>query len=188
MNRPALALAVLAAAAACKRSEPASQPAPPASQALPPGSPLAPPPAATGASPQIAALEQMAQKEPKNAQLWTQLGNLYFDSHQPQKAIDAYAKALELKPNDPDVLTDQGIMYRELKKFDLAVANFEKANKADPNHVQSVFNAGVVYAYDLGLTDKAIAAWNKVIAMAPQSQQAASARQALEDVKSRAKR
>lgn len=128
---------------------------------------------------QMARLEAAVRTDPKNHEAWVALGNLYFDTHQAQRAVDAYGKALALKPNDPNVLTDQGVMYRELKQFDKAIANFQKASKADPTHVQSVFNQGVVLAYDLNKPDEAAKAWNRVIALAPASQQAAQARQQL---------
>jgi tetratricopeptide (TPR) repeat protein len=176
----ACAAAALVAVLACKRDERPRSSAP----VLPP--PPGGPPAAAPALPgQIAALEGMAAKEPKNAQLWIQLGNLYFDSHQYQKAIDAYDKALAIQPNNPDVITDQGVMYRELKQFDKAVASFERAQQIAPTHVQSAFNLGVVYLHDLNLPDKAAAAWNKVIAMAPNSPQAGQARQALAELEAR---
>ena len=133
----------------------------------------------------IAAAEQVVAQDPKNAQAWIQLGNDYFDTQQRQKAIDAYAHALELQPNNADVLTDQGVMYREVGAFDKAIANFTKANQVDPSHMQSLFNMGVVYAYDLKQPDKAIQAWNRIVEKSPLSPQAAQARQAIEDVKRR---
>jgi tetratricopeptide (TPR) repeat protein len=172
--------AALAASLACKKddrpraSDPVLSP--------PPGGAA---PAAPALPSQIAALEGLAAKEPQNAQLWIQLGNLYFDSHQYQKSVDAYAKALAIQPNNPDVLTDQGVMYRELKQVDKAVENFEKAQQVAPAHVQSAFNLGVVYAYDLNLPDKAAAAWNKVLTLAPNSPQAGQARQALAELEAR---
>jgi len=132
---------------------------------------------------QIAALEQAAAREPKSARAWTQLGDAYFDSHQPQKAVDAYGKALALDPNNPNVLTDQGVMYRELGEYGKALANFEKATQIDPSHIQSVFNVGVIYATNLGQPDKAVKAWNRVIEMAPASPQAAQARKLIDDLK-----
>jgi cytochrome c-type biogenesis protein CcmH/NrfG len=127
----------------------------------------------------IAIAEQLVKKEPKNVQAWIQLGNDYFDTHQAQKSVDAYSKALALKPNDPDVLTDQGVMYRELHAYDKAVANFEKANQVDPRHVQSLYNLGVVWAYDLRDNQKAARYWGRVIELAPGSPQAVQARQNL---------
>lgn len=108
----------------------------------------------------IAEAEKIVAREPKNIQAWIQLGNDYFDTEQPQKAINAYGKALELDPRNPNVLTDQGIMYRKVGWFDKAIANFEKARQIDPSHLQSLYNMGVVYAEDLKQPDKALQAWS----------------------------
>jgi tetratricopeptide (TPR) repeat protein len=97
--------------------------------------------------------------------------------------VDAYAKGLAIHPDDPNVLTDQGVMFRELGQFDKALANFQKANKLDSNHVQSLFNMGVMYSADLHKPDEAAKAWNKVIALAPGSEQASQARQMLNQQK-----
>ena len=131
----------------------------------------------------ITRLETMLLSDPKNHDAWVALGNDYFDTHQAQKAVSAYAKALTLKPNDPNVLTDQGVMYRQLGQFDKALGCFQQANKVEPTHVQSLFNMGVVYSADLHKPDEAAKAWNKVLAVAPGSDQAAQARQMLGQLK-----
>jgi cytochrome c-type biogenesis protein CcmH/NrfG len=131
----------------------------------------------------IARIEASVLADPKNHVAWFALGNEYFDSHQYQKSVDAYAKGLALKPDDPNVLTDQGVMYRELGQFDKAMANFQKASKLDPNHLQSLINIGVVYSTNLNKPAEAAKAWNKVIATAPASEQAAQARQMLSQLK-----
>ena len=131
----------------------------------------------------VATLERVVLQEPGNRQAWVDLGNAYFDSSQPQKAVTAYAKALALKGDDPNVLTDQGVMFRDLGQFDKAVANFEKASKLDPKHLQSLFNLGIVYANDLHKPDQAKAAWNRILTLAPQGPQAEQARQALASLK-----
>ena len=131
----------------------------------------------------ISRAEAAVLADPKNHDAWLSLGNDYFDIHQAQKSVDAYSKALALKPGDPNVLTDQGVMYRELGKFDKALANFQKANQLQPTHVQSLFNIGVVYSTDLNKPDEAAKAWNKVIALAPASEQAGQAKQMLSQMK-----
>ncbi len=145
------------------------------------------PPAQAGDvfSARITSLQQLVASDPKNAKAWTQLGNDYFDTHQPQKAIEAYDRALELDPKNPNILTDQGTMYREIGKFDKAVENFRKASQLDPKHVQSLFNLGVVYSGNLKQPEKAQAAFKKVMEVAPDSPQAAQARIALEELKAR---
>lgn len=131
----------------------------------------------------IARIEAAVLADPKNHDAWVALGNEYFDSHQFKKSVDAYGKALAIKPEDPNVLTDQGVMFRQLGQFDKAIANFQKANKVQPAHVQSLFNLGVVYASDLNKPDEAAKAWNKVLTIAPTSDQAAQARQMLSQLK-----
>jgi cytochrome c-type biogenesis protein CcmH/NrfG len=184
-----LCLVVASSIAACKRTE---QAPPPPSPTLPspaadsPAGAMPPSPAAGGDYQQrILAAEQIVQQEPKNVRAWIQLGNDYFDTHQRQRAIDAYAKALELQPNNPDVLTDQGVMYRELGSYDRAIANFTKANELDPKHVQSVFNLGVVYEHDLKDSGKAVQAWRRVIDIAPGSPQATQALQGIAEIQQR---
>ncbi len=131
----------------------------------------------------IALNQQIVARDPGNVQAWINLGNDYFDTHRPQQSLEAYARALELQPNNPDVLTDQGVMYRELKQFDKALANFKKANQIKPDHVQSLFNIGVVYRYDLKDSAKALQAWERVVQRAPGSPQAADARRAIAELK-----
>jgi len=144
------------------------------------GAPTPPPQALqTEAFQRIEINRKLTQTDPKARPAWVQLGNDYFDTRQFQKSIDAYERALELGPNDPDVLTDQGVMFQEIGQFDRAIANFEKANKQNPAHIQSLFNIGVVYANGKKDPVKAAVAWKKVIEVAPQSPQANAARQAL---------
>jgi cytochrome c-type biogenesis protein CcmH/NrfG len=111
----------------------------------------------------IAHAEKVVAQEPKNLNAWISLGNDYFDTAQSQKAINAYGKALEIEPDNPNVLTDQGIMFRTVGWYDKALANFERANKLDPNHLQSLYNAGLVYAVDLKQLEKATPYWNRYL-------------------------
>ena len=131
----------------------------------------------------ITEAEKIVAREPKNLAAWIQLGNDYFDTGQPQKAINAYGKALELKPDDPNVLTDQGAMYQQTGAFDKALANFEKAQKIDPNHLQSLYNIGVVYAYNIKQPDKAIKAWTRYLELDSASPKAQEVRAKLEQLK-----
>jgi tetratricopeptide (TPR) repeat protein len=108
----------------------------------------------------IAELEKVVANDPKNLQAWTMLANEYYDTDQAQKAINAYNKALELTPGNPNLLTDQGVMFKRIGKFDNALANFEKAQKIDPKHLQSLYNIGIVYSEDLKQPDKALKVWN----------------------------
>ena len=105
--------------------------------------------APTGAmADRIQAVEKQVKLEPNNPAAWTELGNLYFDTDQPDKAIAAYEKSLTLKPGDPDVLTDQGVMYRQVHQFDKALECFDKAIAANPGHTIAAYNKSIVLEHD----------------------------------------
>ncbi len=116
---------------------------------------------------QINTLEGIVAREPGNRNAWVQLGNSYFGSDQPIKAIEAYDKALALGPDDPNVMTDQGTMFRRVGWYDRAISNFQRAADLDPNHVQSRYNLGVVFRYDLQDFPSAITAWESFLALNP---------------------
>ena len=208
MNRTLVALIAALAIVGCKKNEPVvaapiapppgGAPAMPPPSGMPPGA--MPPPGmppgggmpmagAPGAPPgveqRIAIAKQLVAQNPKDVQAWISLGNDYFDSHQTQPAIDAYANALALDPRNPDVLTDQGVMYRERGQYDKAVANFIQANQIAPAHMQSLFNAGVVYAYDLKDYKRAEETWLKVIANDKSGRFAAQAGSAIAELRQR---
>jgi len=180
-----------AADCACAIAGDATAPAAmPAGMSAPGGMPggfAAPPPpgAMDDKVGRIAAAQQVVARDPKNVQAWIQLGNDLFDTNQHQRSIEAYAKALELQPNNPDVLTDQGVMYRATGQFDKAIANFEKAQKVAPTHLQSLINIAVVYDSDLKQTSKAVAALEKVLQIDPTGQFGAQAREFLAQIKAR---
>ncbi len=127
----------------------------------------------------IQMLTDIVRREPENRDAWVQLGHTYFDSNQPMKAIEAYSKALQLNASDPDVLTDQGIMFRQVGWFDKAVENFRKANEINPRHLQSLYNLGVVYRYDLQDFAKARQIWSRYLELNPSGPGAEQIRQEL---------
>jgi cytochrome c-type biogenesis protein CcmH/NrfG len=132
----------------------------------------------------IQMLEGVVAKDPGNHDVWVDLGNTYFDADQPMKAVEAYNKALALVPDDPDVLTDQGVMFRRLGWFDRAVENFTKASQLDPAHIQSLYNLGIIYRYDLQDLAKAREAWSRYLEINPTGPGADQVRKELEAIKS----
>jgi cytochrome c-type biogenesis protein CcmH/NrfG len=116
---------------------------------------------------QIFQLEKMIKENPKDVASWTNLGNLYFDNGDYQKAIEAYSKSLELHPNNADVLTDLGVMYRRSGQPKKAVESFDKAAKVDPKHETALFNKGIVLMHDLNDFDGAIQAWQELLKRNP---------------------
>ncbi len=115
----------------------------------------------------IAALEDIVSQHPEEYEAWVSLGHNYFDSHQHDKAIKAYDRALSINNSNPDVWTDMGIMYRREKKPQQAIESFTEALKRDPNHLIALFNTGLVKLTDLHDVDGAIIAWEKAVTLNP---------------------
>jgi tetratricopeptide (TPR) repeat protein len=116
----------------------------------------------------VASLEAQAAKSPDSAVSWTRLGNAYYDTEQYLKAIDAYAKSIELNPGDANVLTDMGVMYRRVDRPEEAIKRFDRAISVDPKHGLSRYNKGIVLLHDLNDTQGAIAAWEVLAKQDPQ--------------------
>ena len=96
-----------------------------------------------------------------------QLGNLYFDNDQAEKAVVAYEKALAIDPNNANILTDLGVMYRRSGQPQQAVAAFDRAISVDPAHETARFNKGVVLMHDLNDTAGAVSVWKELADVNP---------------------
>ena len=113
-----------------------------------------------------------------------QLGNLYFDAEQYVESARWYEEALKLDPNDPNVSTDLGIAYYYQNQPDRALQQFDRSLQIDPNHSKTLLNVGVVRAWGKQDLDGAAKAWEKVIEVAPNSEEAKRAKQGLEGIRS----
>jgi len=115
----------------------------------------------------ITQLEIATATKPGDQGQWVDLGNMYFDTHQAQKAIAAYQKALALGKASPDVLTDLGIMQREAGQPQQALASFDAALKLNPRHENALYNTGVVLLHDTGDKAGAAKAWAQLLEVNP---------------------
>ncbi|MDU0459079.1 MAG: tetratricopeptide repeat protein [Geobacteraceae bacterium] len=111
----------------------------------------------------ILELTKRTQAEPDSLEAWRLLGNAYFDADLPEQSIEAYGRALAIKPDDTDILNDQGAMYRQTGEFRKALANFEKAFKLDPGNLESLYNSGYVHAFDLNDIPRALKLWRQYL-------------------------
>jgi hypothetical protein len=111
----------------------------------------------------ISDAQRRTVSDPGNFSAWVELGNAWYDAEMPKQAIEAYDRALALKPDDSDVLNDQGAMYRQSGDARRAVANFEKALAIDPDNLESMYNLGYVYAFDLNRMDRALEVWQRYL-------------------------
>jgi tetratricopeptide (TPR) repeat protein len=132
----------------------------------------------------VTALKNVASREKSNAQTRVDLGNLYFDAERYDDAIQWYAEALALKPNDVNVSTDLGVCYYYTNQPDKALAQFDRSLKLDANHAKTLLNVGIVRAFGKQDLDGATEAWQKVMKVAPNSPEAQTAKRALDTLQS----
>jgi tetratricopeptide (TPR) repeat protein len=131
----------------------------------------------------VARLQSEAERAPRNAALRAELGNLYFDSERFEDAARWYEAALAIEPRDVNVSTDLGIAYYYTNQPDRALEQFEKSLAIDPAHSKTLLNVGVVRAWGKQDLDGAAKAWEKVLEVAPNSEEAARARQGLDGIR-----
>src|SRR3954465_635837 len=164
---------------------------------IPPGAPPPQPQAAAPASgtapstraavlddTKVNALKNVAEREASNATPRIELANLYFDAERYDEAIKWYGEALKLSPNNVDVSTDLGVCYYYSNQPDKALEQFDRSLKIDPKHAKTLLNLGIVRAFGKQDLEGAMQAWQKVMEVAPGSQEAQAAKRALDSLAS----
>lgn len=131
-----------------------------------------------------AALAGRASAEPQNAAVRIELGNVYFDADRFDDAIRWYEDSLRLDPRNPDVSTDLGIAFYYTNQADRALAQFDHSLSIDPSHTKTLLNQGIVLAFAKQDLEAAAKAWERVVALAPDSPEGQAARRALDGLRS----
>ena len=157
------------------------EPAPAQAAAAPPGQQQAPPALDEAAA---AKLKSTADANPRDAATRVQLGNLYFDSGRFDDASKWYAAALEIEPRNVNASTDLGIAYYYMNQPDRALQQFDRSLAVDPKHSKTLLNVGIVRAWGKQDLEGAARAWQRVIEVAPGSEEASRAKLGLDGIRS----
>ena len=111
-------------------------------------------------------LEAHLKKEPNDADSWIWLARTYRGREKYPEAINAFARASELKGGeDPDVLAEWGEAIAYSQQGSLAgepAAKFEAALKIAPDHPHALWYAGVA-ALHSGDAATAVAHWDRLL-------------------------
>ena len=128
-------------------------------------------------------LERQADARPKDAAVRTALGNLYFDGERYDQAATWYEAALKLDPSAVEVSTDLAVAYYYTQQADRALAQLDHSLKLDPAHLKSLLNQGIIRAFGKQDLKGAAESWQRVVALAPTSEEGRRAQQGLEGLK-----
>ncbi|MDX1914413.1 MAG: hypothetical protein SFU55_02415 [Methylophilus sp.] len=104
------------------------------------------------------------QSKPDNGDGWALLAHTYVELRQHDKAVGAFEKAVNLIPNDAQLLTDyaDALAVTHQGQFDAqSIALVEKALSIDPRHQKALLLAGTI-AFNQKNYAKAVEVWQKL--------------------------
>jgi cytochrome c-type biogenesis protein CcmH/NrfG len=134
----------------------------------------------------LEALEQLIAKNPQNPDYRTQLGNLYYDMGQYDKAADFYQQSLSIRPQNPNVETDLATCFHYLGQDGKALEILDRVLTYSPGFSQAMFNKGIVL---VGKNDDkgAIAVWEALLRSEPNFPQKAELEQRINQLRASVK-
>lgn len=130
-----------------------------------------PSPAPRGIDPdEVRAMESLAARQPADAAVRVELGNLYMDHQRWDEAIRWYREALAIQPANAETRTDMGACFVSSGRPEEGLGEFETVLKANPDHRNALYNKGIALL-QLGRGTEAAAAWEDLLKRHPDDPQ-----------------
>jgi tetratricopeptide (TPR) repeat protein len=143
-------------------------------------------PARPAANPdEVKALESLAARQPSDAAVRVELGNLHLDAERWDEAIRWYREALALDPSQAEVAIDLGASLVNAGRPAEGLAEFEKVLRARPDYKNALFNKGLALL-QLGRAADAAAAWEELLERHPDDPQLQGLRARVEQLRASA--
>lgn len=76
------------------------------------------------------------------AHVWLQLGNIYLQKKDLEKAINAYRNSIQADPVSSRAYNGLGIAFEENENHKKAIASYRKAIELTPNYAEAYYNLG----------------------------------------------
>lgn len=141
-------------------------------------------PATDDASGRIETLRQMVAQSPENAEYRTQLGNIYYDIGDYQKAAEQYQQSLRLRPRNPSVETDLATCLHYMGQNDKSLEILDKVLEYSPGFDQAMINKGIVLSEGKKDVRGGIAVWEEFLRIRPEYRQRAELERRISTLKS----
>ena len=90
--------------------------------------------------------ENAANKNPKRAETWVQVGYCRVKQGKAQDAIRAYQQALQLKPMDADIHNKLGDAYYYSGRLREAIDAYTEAARLRPDNAETFYNLAIAYS------------------------------------------
>jgi tetratricopeptide (TPR) repeat protein len=104
--------------------------------------------------------------DPKHLSANINLGTIFQELGENQKAKECYEKAIEINPNYADAHNNLGTIFQELGKNQKAKECYEQAIAINPNYADAHNNLGTIFQ-ELGKNQKAKECYEKAIELNP---------------------
>jgi tetratricopeptide (TPR) repeat protein len=104
--------------------------------------------------------------DPNHSQTLNNIGIIFTNLKNYQKAKECFKKAIEINPNYADAHNNLGIIFKKLKENQKAKECYEKAIEINPNYADAYYNIGIIFK-ELGESKKAKECYEKAIAINP---------------------
>ena len=89
--------------------------------------------------------ENAANKNPKRAEAWVQVGYCKVKQGKIQEAIRAYTQALQLKPSDAEIHNKLGDAYYYSGRLREAIESYTEAARLRPDNAETFYNLALSY-------------------------------------------
>lgn len=83
-------------------------------------------------------------KDPTNLVALTNMGNIFYDTHQDDRAIEFYEKAVEIDSLNIDIRCDLATSYSNVNRMKKAIQILKKNIEMNPQHLKSHYNLSVI--------------------------------------------
>ena len=152
--------------------------------------------AATAAAPatkslnpdEVAALESLAARQPGDASVRVELGNLYMDAERWDEAIRWYREALAVNPALVETSDGPRGVPGQLRPAGGGPRGVRAAcSRADPGHRNALYNKGIALL-QMGRAAEAAAAWEELLKRHPADPQLQGLRGRIEQIRATASR
>jgi cytochrome c-type biogenesis protein CcmH len=116
---------------------------------------------------QAAPLLAKLKSDPKNPQLWNQVGLAYKSAHQFKEAAGYFEKSLQFDPKNLGVRADYASCLYYTGDVDGALAQLTQSLTYDPKHAGTLMNIGIIKWRGKNDVDGAVDAWEKLLQYHP---------------------
>jgi Tfp pilus assembly protein PilF len=129
-------------------------------------------------TPSLDDLQRMADKkaepllatltsDPKNPQMWNQVGLIYKSAHQFKQSEGYFEKSLQYDPKNLGVRADYASCMYYTGDVDGALAQLNQSLTYDPKHAGTLMNIGIIKWRGKNDANGAIAAWEQLLQYHP---------------------